>query len=541
MAEAEKNLKDLKKLEEKKVGSLEKIIDKLEEGNEAERDDAQLTAEQNDESISIQENVLKLAAKNEKDTKTMVAQGKEAAKLDKKKLKNDEKQISLARRAAKAAGLKAKERLADAKEGLVNAGKGVVDGVKAVAMTGFAAVKAAIVAGIVFIFLKSIPALVDFAGLLLDGEFMKAGKMLAKGLIPIVLKIIQTGFLLYAGWKTFFALARFKLFLLTKAAKFVLGQFGISMGKNAAQATAAAAIKPNIFKRIFKAAMVKWGLWRESMMEAPAPLRRSAARAAGRAAGAGAYGFGFGASDEGIDFGLRDAESTQKLLGGRTGRRAMRTARRNTGLLGKTIRLFSRGISALRVGFMAMVTGITTISAPVLAIVAAVVAIGAGLFFLAKYIKKKLNIDSWIDMAKVAGAKIMDIIGTILNLFTGVFRWQLKWIAKGLRKFGFEGTAAKAEALAEGIRVNTNRTELAIAAAQKNTRASRLKDATIANQEAERNGQANNIIVSNSNGGNVITTNNNTSLVGGDEPASRPTSGNPYHEAQNLFGNFASI
>jgi hypothetical protein len=540
MADVEQSLKAQQKLEEKKVGSLEKIIDKLEESNEAERDTSKLTAEQNDESISIQENVLKLAAKNEKDTKTMVAQGKEAATIDKKKLKNDEKQISLARRAAKAAGLKAKETLADAKEGILNAGKGVVDGVKAVAMTGFAAVKVAIVAGIVSLFLKSIPALVDFVGLLLDGEFIKAGKMLKKGLISLVLKIIGAGLLVYVAWQTFFAFVRFKLFLLTRAAKFVLGQFGFNMGKTAAEAAAAAAIKPNSFKAIFKAAMVKWGLWRESMMEAP-EFRYAAGRAAGRAAGAGAYGFAYGAPDEGIDFGLRDAESTQKLLEGRTGRKAMIAAKKNTGLLGKTIRLFSRGISALRVGFMAMVTGITTISAPVLGIIAAVVAIGAGLFFLAKYIKKKLNIDSWIDMAKVAGAKIMDIIGTILNLFTGVFRWQLKWIAKGLRKFGFDGTAAKAEALAEGMRVNTNRTELAIAAAQKNTRASRLKNATIANQEAERNSQASNIIYSNSSGGNVITTNNNTSLVGGDEPASRPTSGNPYHEAQNLFGTFASI
>ena len=155
MADVEQTLKDQQKLEEKKVGSLEKIIDKLEESNEAERDTSKLTADQYAEHISIQENVLKLADKNEKDTKTMVAQGKEAATLDKKKLKNDEKQISLARRAAKAAGLKAKETLADAKEGLANAGKGIVDGVKAVAMTGFAAAKAAIVAGIVFLLLKS--------------------------------------------------------------------------------------------------------------------------------------------------------------------------------------------------------------------------------------------------------------------------------------------------------------------------------------------------------------------------------------------------
>ena len=536
MADVEQTLKDQTKLEEKKAGSLEKMAVQLEEINARDRDNTMLTAGQNDESISIQENILKLADKNEKDTKTMVAQGSKAATLDKKKLKNDEKQISLARRAAKAAGLKAKETLADAKEGIANAGKGIVDGVKDVAMTGFAAAKAAIMAGILFLLLKAIPSIFKFFELLSEGEFKKAGMMFLRGLFKILGTLAYTFGLAYLAFKVFLLAVRFKLFLLTKAAKFVLGQFGLSMGKTAAQATAAASIKPGFFKNIFTGAMKKWGLWRESMMEAP--FRTSAGRASGRAAAAA--GFGFGAADEGIGFGLRDAESTQKLLGGRTGRNAMVVAKKNTGLLGKTIRLFGRGISVLRVGFMAMVTGITTISAPVLAIVAAVVAIGAGLFFLAKFIKKKLGIDSWIDMAKVAGAKIMDIIGTILNLFTGVFRWQLKWIAKGLRFIGFYGTAAKAEALAEGMRVNTNRTELAIAAAQKNTRASRLKDAMIANQEAERNGQASNIIVSNSSGGNVITT-NNTSLVDSMEPGSRPNSGNPYHEAQNLFGTFASI
>jgi hypothetical protein len=213
MADVEQSLKAQQKLEEKKAGSLEKIIVKLEESNEADRDTSKLTAEQNDESISIQENVLKLAAKNDKDTKTMVdqgkkastldenalklaakndkdnktmvAQGKEAAKLGIKKLNNDEKQISLARRAANIAALKAKEKFADLREGIGKVKDKVIDGVKGAVKTFWTALKAAIGSLIFFLFIKRIPELFEKVLMpLLSGDFRKAWSGLWEVLKP---------------------------------------------------------------------------------------------------------------------------------------------------------------------------------------------------------------------------------------------------------------------------------------------------------------------------------------------------------------------
>jgi hypothetical protein len=102
--------------------------------------------------------------------------------------------------------------------------------------------------------------------------------------------------------------------------------------------------------------------------------------------------------------------------------------------LGKNMMKFGRYImrfgtvifTALRFAVMGILGAIGTISAPVLGIIALVVAAVAALFFLVKWIKKKLGIDSWKDMAKVVVANIVDTIGHILNFFTGIFRWQLK-------------------------------------------------------------------------------------------------------------------
>ena len=524
MADTEDNLKKQDKRAEQDTAIAKKGLSLTQMSFDLQQE----SSETSKEILSKAENAEKLAIQQAKNSDGILKAGKESAEIEEEKLNVAKRAFKFTKdsisKGAKLAGLKAKEQFADAKEFIGGVKDKIKNGAKALATGFWVALKTALSIALFGLFVKNIPNIFEAIGLLMQGRFKEAWDLIMPSFDTLwkFIAIALTG--LVAGLvviKVGVAVLMKTLKLKWNIFKFFFGKLGNLfgfMGKDAAK----------LAKRIpgKTVSKVPFGPLTPAQ-QAEALFKKPATKIPATK----------------IPKSLKPAV-TRNALGQFQSNTKMAKLGRVTAGIGKMFRGLGGWI--LRLGPMLMTAGsaimtglgaiVSAIFSPVGLIIAAVVAVGAALFFAYKHFKKKWKIDSFKDMMKVAFGKLLDLIGTVINAFTAINRWGMRLFAKGLRKLGFDSAADKIEDAEKFITIDTNRGELAKIAGQENTRVSRLKAAKEAELKAisDKQNASNVVIAQNNNSGNITTTNNNTSLVGGAEPASRPT-GNPYGELSNLF------
>jgi hypothetical protein len=252
---------------------------------------------------------------------------------------------------------------------------------------------------------------------------------------------------------------------------------------------------------------------------------------------------------------MRTPGKTGKVLqigkGAKTGKamKIMKTMMKSFGRIIPFIVRIGAMIVPFLSGIMTFLGGIVaTIFSPIGLIVAAVIAIGAALYFGYKWIKEKLQIDSFKDMFAVAVGGMQDAFAHIGNMFSKIRNWGSDKTA-GLfdffqEKLGIGGESAdkiRAKAAARGPLASTDNYDKAVAQGQENTRLSRLETAKEeeAKAKSEASGGEANIVAVGPTVNNTTTNNPTTITESGAMPASKPDPFDNIWGGGNFGGAFA--